>query len=26
MAQLHPSGGLNLEEVVEVLASQAIVD
>jgi len=26
MAQLHPSGGLNLGEVVEVLASQAIVD
>lgn len=26
MAQLHPTGGLNLGKVVEVLASQAIVD
>lgn len=26
MAQLHPTGGLNLGDVVEVLASQAIVD
>jgi hypothetical protein len=26
MAQLHPTGGLSLGDVVEVLASQAIVD